>query len=389
MATLNDYRRMSNAWAAQHPIAAPAEWAPVTPEAMVGGWTSRGVDWQGAEHERQTMEQFNDWLGSLTPEQRADYRRAADARNAKNLAITKGVAALFAAGVGGAALGGLGMGGAGVSAESLAAADIAGGLVPEFGSEAAYLSGLGAYGMPAAEATLPAWTNLDAGVMSGLGEAGWMDGAAAWGGEAAGVGNAVAGGAGLDGTSALASGLDSYYTGLGGVDGSIAGSGVSNPGFQTWAKSISPETLKNLGQLLGGTDSLMKGLYSLYQSNKFAKLGKGTPAQQTANTQLNALLQNPDQIYKMPGWEAGLEAVLRTGAGQGYLGSGNMMLALNKYGGDFYNNTVSQLNSIATGGQAVQAGYNVGSANLFGQGTNSLGYWMSRYGKSIFDMIGD
>ena len=38
----------------------------------------------------------------------------------------------------------------------------------------------------------------------------------------------------------------------------------------------------------------------------------------------------------------GLEAVRRSMASQGFQGSGNMMAALQKYGGDFYNQYVGQ-----------------------------------------------
>lgn len=48
-------------------------------------------------------------------------------------------------------------------------------------------------------------------------------------------------------------------------------------------------------------------------------------------------LPNPGDITSIPGYQAGLEAVQRAGAAQGFTGSGNMMVALQKYGGDFYN----------------------------------------------------
>lgn len=374
----DDYRRAQNAWMRAHPYQGSETYDSRGVQDLVGGGIDSlsGINADRNAWEKKQLEAFG---ATLTPEQQAELARLGSDRNAK-LRRNGQLAALGAfgtvAGLGALGAGMLG-GGAAAGAESLAAADIAGGLVPEFGSEAAYMSSLGAVATPLGESALPVMTDLGAaggGAMPAMGEYA--------------VPGAVAGTGGGGGGAAAVPGLDSYYTGLGGVDGSLVGSGVSNTtGYGGWLKNLSPDLLKSFSNLLGGSDSLVKGLYALYQSKRFTDLGKGTPSQQTANAQLNTLLQDPNQIYKMPGWEAGLQAVQRTGAGQGYLGSGNMMVALNKYGGDFYNNTVRQLNDIATGGQNVQAAYTTAGADLFGQGTNSIGYWLSKYGSPVFDMI--
>lgn len=377
----DDYTRAQDAWMKAHPYQGKEAYDSRGVQDLVGG----GIDsLSGINVDRNAWEQkqLQAFGATLTPEQGAERARLGAERNAKlrrngQLAALGSFGAI--AGLGAFGAGGLG-GGAAAGAESLAAADIAGGLIPEFGSEAAYMSGLGTFATPLGESALPVMTDLGA-----VGEA--AGGAMPAMGEYA-VPGAVAGVGGGGGGASAVPGLDGYYTGLGGVDGSLTGSGVSGTtGYGGWAKSLSPDMLRIFSNVLGGYNNLANGLYSLYMSRQFAGLGKGTPSQQTANSQLNALLQDPNQIYKMPGWEAGLQAVQRTGAGQGYLGSGNMMVALNKYGGDFYNNTVRQLNDIATGGQAVQAAYRTGSADLFGQGVNSIGYWLSRYGSPVFDMI--
>ena len=71
----------------------------------------------------------------------------------------------------------------------------------------------------------------------------------------------------------------------------------------------------------------------------------------TASNKLNALLQNPSSVEETPGYQfaynQGLEAVNRTAAAKGQLGSGNRLYDLTKYGqglaSQTYNNTVSQL----------------------------------------------
>jgi len=71
----------------------------------------------------------------------------------------------------------------------------------------------------------------------------------------------------------------------------------------------------------------------------------------TAGNKLNALLQNPSSITDTPGYKfaynQGLEAVNRTAAAKGMLGSGNRLYDLTKFGqglaSQTYNNTISQL----------------------------------------------
>lgn len=66
-----------------------------------------------------------------------------------------------------------------------------------------------------------------------------------------------------------------------------------------------------------------------------------------AADKLKGLLSDPSATYALPGYQAGLESVQRSMAAQGYTGSGNMMAALQKYGGDFYNNALKQLTDIS------------------------------------------
>ena len=71
----------------------------------------------------------------------------------------------------------------------------------------------------------------------------------------------------------------------------------------------------------------------------------------TAGNKLNALLQNPESVSSTPGYQfaynQGLEAVNRTAAAKGQLGSGNRLYDLTKFGqglaSQTYNSTVNQL----------------------------------------------
>jgi hypothetical protein len=104
------------------------------------------------------------------------------------------------------------------------------------------------------------------------------------------------------------------------------------------------------------------------------------PQRQYYADAMGRLAQNPNMIYDMPGYRAGEEAVRRQMAAQGYKGSGNTLAALQKYGGDFYNQTLN------TYGQLAGAGFNPATAaglgmsgtqsaiDLAGRSLGSLGY---------------
>ena len=116
----------------------------------------------------------------------------------------------------------------------------------------------------------------------------------------------------------------------GGAAGSQAGGPTERPASMSSfsLESVLPQ-LMNFGQGGWGMPAVrtIAGLYGLLESRKLKKLGQ---------------LPNPGDITGMPGYQAGLEAVRRSMASQGFQGSGNMMAALQKYGGDFYNQYVGQ-----------------------------------------------
>ena len=82
----------------------------------------------------------------------------------------------------------------------------------------------------------------------------------------------------------------------------------------------------------------------------------------TASNKLNTLLQNPESVASTPGYQfaynQGLEAVNRTAAAKGQLGSGNRLYDLTKFGqglaSQTYNNTVSQLSNLLNRSQSPE-----------------------------------
>ena len=105
------------------------------------------------------------------------------------------------------------------------------------------------------------------------------------------------------------------------------------------------------------------GIEGLLQSRKQAQLAK------------QAALPNPGDVTSLPGYQAGAEAVQRSLAAQGYQGSGNMAAALQKYGGDLYNQYVNQRTGSAQAQSGIQAGAGVGTVSslaLLSQGARGL-----------------
>ena len=298
------------------------------------------------------------WLATLTPSQQAEWNQVANAHDSKTTSTLRGAGLAAIGGIaGGAALGAGALGGA---AASGATGSVTAGPLTEVAAGGVTAGGAG-----------------DAG--AGMG---WMGGAS---GAGAGTMGDVAA------TTGASTSADFFGPGGAGTLANNAG-GIST-GSGNWLSSLmsSLGTGGSGGLTLGNIGSLVNTIGSvggaLYNSNKLAGLGKGTPAQQTANSQLNTLLQNPSSITSMPGYAAGLQAVERTGAAQGYLGSGNMMVGLDQYAGNFYNQTLQTLSGIGQQNAGVNAEYTIGGMQLFGQGMNSLGGYLAKFGGSLPDLF--
>lgn len=177
--------------------------------------------------------------------------------------------------------------------------------------------------------------------------------------------------------------------------------GLTNP--FTWFSSGNSSFPNSLGTAAGqagatpfsglGTPgnlfSIASGVNGLQRSRQLQKIAGNAAAaadpwgasggRAQASGQLQQLLADPNYVTQLPGYQAGLQAVQRSLASQGYLASGNMMAALQKYGGDFYNNAVNQLGGLAgagvnpgTGAQLGLQG-NIAANTLAGQGLYDIG----------------
>lgn len=142
------------------------------------------------------------------------------------------------------------------------------------------------------------------------------------------LGTGIAGDASLAGGFGAMGGIDPSVLTTGGGGGLAAGGG--SVGTESFVDAMR-RYLANVSKLKtakGGYMPAMRtaaGIYSLMNARKVRK-AMAPP--------------NPADLPNLPGYQAGLEAVRRSMASQGYQGSGNMAAALQKYGGDFYNQEV-------------------------------------------------
>jgi len=219
------------------------------------------------------------------------------------------------------------------------------------------------------------------GMFYGLGALG-AGGSAGGGGAAAGEGGATvgAGEAGTAAGSGLAETGSEAYINAGGMGGgggvgaseaaAGAGGGLAETGSEAYINAgnmgaggggfwgnLGNSAMSSLGNM-----SLMDwgrvgiGAYGLYGANQQQRAAQAEEERRRQYQQrIDALTANPNQITSMPGYQAGLEAVQRSMAAQGFTGSGNMMAALAKYGGDFYQQQLNNLTQQAGGMPAAQA----------------------------------
>lgn len=183
----------------------------------------------------------------------------------------------------------------------------------------------------------------------------------------------------------------------------LTGGGPPTGGFSTLGAGASPSTamssmLRGAGATAGTAAgasgvgplssllSLASGAYGLSNAAQMQKLaeqaGASTRYAPQYAAQLSQLMQNPSSITSMPGYEAGMTAVERSMAAQGYQGSGNMAAALQQYGGNFFNSQVAQLQGLANPSGAGAAMSGMGTANeaassalgALGYGVRGLGF---------------
>lgn len=138
--------------------------------------------------------------------------------------------------------------------------------------------------------------------------------------------------------------------------------------------------------LVGPAYNIGSGIYGMYQGEEQKKRAMELAAQADPMgpyragyaQQLQQLMSNPSMISSLPGYKAGLQAVERRGAAQGWNGSGNMAASLSEFGGNFYDQQVQRLASLAGGnpGNAASLAMNGTQAgnSIAMQGLNRIGY---------------
>lgn len=188
--------------------------------------------------------------------------------------------------------------------------------------------------------------------------AGASTGAGLGGAGMEGAGAGLTGGFGAGAESGGGSFMDMMRRRMGGYGGGGFGGGGGMPGIMR----------QGLGalQLAGGLQQYQA------QSQRQAQ-------QQAYAQQLQQLMANPSQVESLPGYQAGLRAVQRKGRAEGFGGSGSMAAALAGYGGQQYQQQLSNLAALQGGSQPVGSpmmglvGAGTGAYNLFGGGGGGAG----------------
>lgn len=222
---------------------------------------------------------------------------------------------------------------------------------------------------------------------------------------------------GLQPTSDAVTGFDEG-TGFGGSLSPTSISSASQPSFMDMLKNIlapsggsSNSILGRLATQLGLPSgvansvgplfSIGSGVYNMMQADDLKKKSAQLAAQADPfgpyraqyGNQLSTLMADPSSITSMPGYKAGLQAVERRGAAQGWNGSGNMMAALSDYGGNFYNNAVTQLSGLAGANIGPGTGAQIGlqgatnAASIGAQSINSIGYGLTQQSNPMTDIL--
>lgn len=242
--------------------------------------------------------------------------------------------------------------GAGAAAEAGAGeAAIGGGLAAGAGAgagEAGFGAGLAGFGADAELGAAGASFGATGAGVGGLGGTTLAEGAGA-AGLAGGIGAGVAPAYGGPGTAGAGAGTDAITT--------AGGESFFDYLQSAFGKGSPVNAMFSKGGVGMGLMQVMSSMYGLEQSRKLQSMAKGPGTGAT---------------------DAGMQAVQRSMAAQGYQGSGNMAAALQKYGTDAYNQNWQTAMAGATAQQAGVTGtmsslglLTAGLPNLFGWGGSS------------------
>jgi hypothetical protein len=123
-----------------------------------------------------------------------------------------------------------------------------------------------------------------------------------------------------------------------------------------------------------GINTIIQGQAQQKQMQALAaQANPNAPYQAQYAQQLAALQANPNSITSMPGYQAGLQANERALASQGMTGSGNAMAELQNYGGNFYQQQLSNLQGLMMAGNPATGASAQAQAAQYGQQSTTAG----------------
>ena len=432
--SLDDYRAMIAAWTKAHPYEGDVSQYYDANDLVSGGVSEAQMAATNKPQDEWQEDTWQGWRQSMPTNELAEYDRLAHEkylsdRNKSRMAALAAFGGIAGAGMLGAGMLGSGaMGGGGIGAlggaEGLAAADIAGGLIPAFGTEAGYAAGLGGLagaggaGLGGAELAGIAGNNISAWLPAGTEALG--AGAAsvpAW---------AMPGGASAAELSAMglgsSGGGSSWLQQLGSLLGGGGGTGGGASGLGSLLGGGGTNWLNLLGNLGGGylqsqaagnaTDAQLQAaresnalLEKMWQQGR-ADQAPYREAGTSALAGIQALLKDPSSITTMPDYQFGLDqgskALQNSATARGMTHSGQQAKALERYGNDYagtkLGESFNRLASIAGIGQtatnqtgAMGQGYAGQMAgNITGMGNSSAsGYigqgnaWNNAFGGAL------
>lgn len=227
-------------------------------------------------------------------------------------------------------------------------------------------------------------------------------GAASWGGlaEAGAAGGGTAGAAGGFEAGAGATDAGAGAWGGGGAAGTPEAVGAAGGANSVGGTGSSAGTGagSNLGGTAGGTGNywdqvlqflgqgnfrdytnLLSGLYGMYTARQVRdEMDPFREQRGYYGARLRELEENPGLIRERPGYRAGIDSINREMASRGYLGGGNQAVGLMRFAGDFTNQELNRLATLAGAGTAPGAGM-PGYTNLMNSSLASIGYGLAPF----------
>lgn len=154
------------------------------------------------------------------------------------------------------------------------------------------------------------------------------------------------------------------------------GLGLASAGMSLYSGYEGMKEAKEMRRRSDEYDTMLRSKLSSMASNRPSGPSK-------YRTQLDSLMADPSSLERTPGYTAGLQALERRLAAQGFTGSGNAKASLLKYGGDAYNQQVDQLRRMAEFEESGQLASSSNEAQLISQFANGRGQAANLRGQGL------